>query len=407
MNRIVIIGGGASGCAAAISASETSDDQVIILERQSRIGRKLLSTGNGRCNLTNIHAAPGGYMSAERGPAADFAAPALRRFGVEDTLEFFHRLGLLTVTEDSGRVYPLSDQANSVVDVLRFALDRPNIKLHAPRPALSVTRKNGKFTVKTQEGNILCDKVIVACGGAAGAKVGGVSDGYAILGTLGHSRTELCPSLTQIKTDPTYPRALKGVKADARVSLTVRGEAIARTGGEVLFTEYGISGPAVFDISRAASTGGRGLCAELDLLREHDESAVYSMLAAKKAAMPGLDAENLFTGMVHNRLGRMLCKYAGISGAAALSSLTDEDIRAAARAAKSFRLPVEGVMGFDSAQVTAGGMRLGEFDPETLESRIVPGVFACGEVLDVDGSCGGFNLQWAWSSGRLAGRTGK
>ena len=405
MNRIVIIGGGASGCAAAISASENPDNQVVVLERQSRIGRKLLSTGNGRCNLSNIKATPAEYMSFENNNTEDFTGPALSRFGVDETLNLFHHMGLLTVTESTGRVYPLSDQANSVVDILRFSMGKQNIKLYTARPAQSIIRKNNKFTVKTQDGNLLCDKIIIACGGAAGAKIGGVTDGYTLLESLGHRRTKLRPSLTQIKTDPTYPRALKGVKADASVRLISGNKTIAETGGEVLFTEYGVSGPAIFDISRDVSCGTAGLSLSLDFLREYSFENTCSILRSKKTTFKDLSSENLFTGMVHNRLGKMLCKYAGLSSNETIGSLTENNILSAASAAKNFVLSVDDVMGFDSAQVTVGGISLEEFNPATLQSRIVPGIYACGEVLDVDGRCGGYNLQWAWSSGRLAGKT--
>ena len=403
MKTITIIGGGASGMIAAITAAQESGNHIILLERQARVGRKLLTTGNGRCNLTNLNVCRESY----HGSYADFVLPSLEKFGVNDTLDFFRNLGLITVAEPDGRVYPLSNHASSVVDVLRFALERDNIELRAGQSVSSLKRRGGRFLVGTDEGEISCDFVIVACGGAAGANLGGVADGYRLLEMCGHSRTRLYPSLVQVKTDPVYPRALKGVKADAAVSLLAGKHILARNRGEVLFTDYGLSGPAIFEVSRCVSTSGGGLTVNLDLLADFSEDELTTIIARRSVTAPQLPANQLLTGALHNRLGQMVCKYAGISGGGSVGQLTPDEIRAVARAAKNFTLDVCGVAGFDCAQVTAGGISTAEFDPETMESCLVPGLFACGEVLDVDGDCGGFNLQWAWSSGHLAGGLGK
>ena len=229
-------------------------------------------------------------------------------------------------------------------------------------------------------------------------------DGYALLQSLGHRRTALHPALVQLTTDPTYPRALKGVRADARVTLT-RGRAIlARSAGEVQFTEKGVSGPAIFEISRAASCGGEGQTVTLDLLREHSAPDCLAFLQARRETAPALPCEEVLTGTVHNRVGKMLLRYAAVPGGRPLGDVTDQELKALVRAAKGFALPVCGTEGFESAQVTAGGIRTDEFDPATMGSLLVPGLYACGEVLDIDGDCGGYNLQWAWASGRAAGR---
>ena len=403
METVIILGAGASGMVAALTAAESNNRRVLLLERQQRVGRKLLATGNGRCNLTNTGASPARYHGAE----ADFVRPALAAFPPEATLEFFRELGLVTVTEPGGRVYPLSDSANSVVDVLRFALDAAGVELRSSCPARAVRReKSGGFSVVTDAETLRADRLIVACGGAAGAKLGGVGDGYELLAMLGHKRTALYPSLAPILTEPEYPRALKGVRADCRLRLTVGGETLAETSGELQFTETGVSGPAAFELSRAASVGGKGLTLTADFFRDVPADAVPALLRARRSRFPALNASEALTGMLHNRLGRMLVKYAGIDANAPLSSLSDGDLRRLAQSCRDFRLAVRGVAGFDAAQVTAGGVRTSGFNPETLESWFVPGLFACGEVLDVDGDCGGFNLQWAWASGRLAGRLG-
>ena len=400
MNTIVVIGGGASGLMAALTAAENPENRVILLERQQRVGRKLLATGNGRCNLTNTGAAPENY----HGEQAAFAEYALSRFTPQDTLDFFHRLGLMTVEEYGGRVYPLSNSANSVLDVLRFALEKAGVELRTACPARQIWRRDGGYAVVTDEGEIACDRLIVACGGAAGAKLGGVSDGYELLKPLGHKRTALRPALTQILTAPDYPRALKGVRAQVTLRLTAGDAVLGESRGELQFTETGVSGPAAFDLSRAASLGGEGLTLHARFFPA--DADAFAHLASRREAFPDQPAAELFTGMLHNRLGRMLVKYAALDANRPIGSLTDRELQRAAKACTDFTLPVRGVEGFDNAQVTAGGIRTAGFNPETLESWFMPGLFVCGELLDIDGDCGGYNLQWAWASGRLAGRLG-
>lgn len=403
MKTVAVIGAGASGMMAALSAAENGDMRVILLERQQRVGRKLLATGNGRCNLTNMNASAANYHGEQSG----FADYALERFTPQHTLDFFASLGLVTVTEYGGRVYPLSDSANSVVDVLRFALERAGVELRCGISVRELVRQGAGYALRTGEGEIYADFVIVACGGAAGEKLGGVMDGYELLKHLGHKRTKLYPSLVQLITDTDYPRALKGVRADAALSLSAAGELLASSAGEIQFTEKGLSGPAAFDISRAAALCGEGGRIKIDFMRVYDREAVLDMLKKRRDNLPDLEAAELFTGMLHNRLGRMLVKYAGINAAATMAALTDAQLDRAAEAVKDFRLKLCGTEGFDKAQVTAGGIKTGGIDPTTMQSWFMPGLFICGELLDVDGDCGGYNLQWAWASGHLAGRLGR
>lgn len=399
MNNVVIIGGGASGMAAAITASEDKNNNVILLERQQRVGKKLLSTGNGRCNLTNTGAFSGHYHGSQPG----FPDAVLAGFTPDDTLRFFDKLGLSVSCEYGGRVYPQSNSANSVVDVLRFALMRDNITVKTSCPARKIERRGEGFAVLTDEGGISADFVIVSCGGAAGARVGGVHDGYELLKPLGHKCTRLLPSLVQLITDPTYPRALKGVRVMAKLRLENDGEALAQSGGELQFTETGLSGPAAFDISRAAAKTGRGVI-HIDLSGDTD---IEYKLRTRIKNNPALCADDALTGVLHNRLGKMTVKYAGVPGSMPLDKLTDADIAAIANACRDFAIELRGVEDFDHAQVTAGGIKTTGVNPETLESWFVPHLFITGELLDVDADCGGFNLQWAWASGVTAGRLGK
>ncbi len=402
MANIAIIGGGAAGMAAAIRAAENKNNRVVLLERQARVGRKLLSTGNGRCNLTNMLASPADY----HGERPDFILPAFRAYPPEKVLEFFASLGLMTTQEHGGRVYPMSNHAASVLDVLRLGMEARNVELICGAAVEQVSLEKGRFRIQWADGSLTADKIIIACGGAAGSKLGGVMDGYKLLQSLGHSRTALYPALTQIRTKPDYPRAMKGIKVDAPLRLYKGKALLGEFEGDILFTETGVSGTAAFALSRLISTAGEGLELSVDFFPATAQVALTGHLKARIAALPDLPANQIFTGTVHSRVGQMLCKCAGISGGDSAGAISGPQLTALAVLAKDFRLPVTGVSGFESAQVTAGGIKTSEFDPRTLESRLVPGLFACGEVLDIDGDCGGFNLQWAWASGLLAGRLG-
>ena len=291
------------------------------------------------------------------------------------------------------------------MDVLRFAAAQAGVQLVCGFDAQNVKKKARGYQVTGADGSAYFgDKLIVACGGCAGKALGGTMSGYELLSQLGHSRTALHPSLTQIRTDPAPIRGLKGVRADCRMRLRADGRTIQEDAGEAQFTETGVSGPVAFALSRAAGQA-QGAELLLDFLRDYPAPQVRGLLQARRAAFPVLAGEELLSGMLHPRLGKTLCHARGL-GAQPLASVSDAALDALVNAIKYFSLPVTGVSGFESAQVTAGGVRTAEFRADTLESRLAPGVFACGEVLDIDGDCGGYNLQWAWSSGYVAGKLG-
>ena len=392
-----IIGAGASGMAAALAAVENPDVQVLLMERQARVGRKLLATGNGRCNLSNLNACGRCYHGEEKA----FAEYALEKYNAENTLKWFADLGLYTVAEPSGRVYPYSDQANSVVDVLRFALEKPNIQVLTGFEVTKIKKNNPGFTVENGEESYFCDKLIVACGGLAGTKLGGSMFGYKLLMKLGHHCTRLRPTLVQLRADWAGCVSLKGVRANCRAEIFHDGQLYSAGSGELQFTEYGLSGPVIFEISRdVCQKPGIWVC-KLDLIPDMEEQTLLQKLQKRRET--ALAAEELLTGVLHNRLGRVVVKEAGISHHAPISQLEDWELENVSRLAKSMEILLAEPLGMDSAQATAGGILTSEFDPKTMESRLVPGLYACGEVLDIDGDCGGYNLQWAWSSGRLAG----
>ena len=394
---IGIIGAGASGMAAALAAAENPNATVILLERQARVGRKLQATGNGRCNLSNINADRGGY----NGENPEFVKSAIASFDPQTTLDWFADLGLYTVTEESGKVYPYSDQANSVVDVLRLNLNKPNITLKLGFDVEKVQKTEKGFVITGNEETITCDKLIIACGGLAGSKLGGTMSGYKLLAKLGHKSTRLRPSLVQIKADWSGCAALKGVRANCHIQILKDGKLFNQSSGELQLTELGISGPVVFEISRDVCYGPGKWTARINFLPDWTGEKLSAEL--QKRRNTDLPMEELLTGILHNRLGRVLTKTAGIRGKNFTKELSNAEVEAVCEAVKNLEIPLTEPLGMDSAQVTAGGVLTDQFDENTMESRLIPGLYACGEVLDIDGDCGGYNLQWAWSSGRCAG----
>ena len=395
--RIGIIGGGAAGMAAALAASEYENAQIVLMERQARLGKKLSATGNGRCNLSNIHASQGGYHGNDR----HFHEYALNQYPPSETLQWFSGLGLYTVTEPSGKVYPYSDQANSVVDVLRFSLERPNIQVLTDFEVQKVKKDGAVFSVSAKSETLEFDRLIIACGGLAGTKLGGTMSGYKLLRSFGHKCTKLRPTLVQVKTSWPGVSALKGVRANCKAGIYQNGRLHRSSEGEIQFTEFGLSGPVIYEISRDACQGGGEWECTLDFLPEISSDALAALLEQRKGSP--LTAEDLFTGILHNRLGRVIVKEAGIRGNLPICDLREDQLADVIALSKGFTVTLTEPLGMDAAQVTAGGIVTNEFDPTTMQSRLVPGLYACGEVLDVDGDCGGYNLQWAWSSGRLAG----
>lgn len=394
---IGIIGAGASGMAAALTAAQNPDVQVLVFERQARVGRKLQATGNGRCNLTNIHA----DVCMYHGEDTTFAQYALSQFDPQNTLAWFRDMGLYTVTEDSGRVYPYCDQAGSVVDVLRLSMQRENIQILTGFEVQKIRKETEGFSVFGGEQNYFCHKLIVACGGLAGTKLGGSMSGYKLLAKLGHKSSRLRPALVQLKTDWGGVVSLKGVRANCHIQILHEDRPCQSSTGELQFTEYGISGPVVFEVSRDVCQGTGRWSAVLDFLPDMSPEALSRELERRTTTQ--LDMDELFTGILHNRLGRVLTKAAGLPLGGKIHQLTESERQAAVNTVKGFELHITEPLGMDSAQVTAGGVLTEQFDPMTMQSRLVPGLYACGEVLDIDGDCGGYNLQWAWSSGRLAG----
>lgn len=397
---IAIIGGGASGMLCAITVLQNFNLPVVIIEGQERVGRKLAATGNGRCNLTNINSSLKNFYSENFG----FADYALKLFSPADTMDFFNEIGVLPRVEENGRVYPYSNQATSVVDALRFTFEKLGGKLINFFPVNKICQKGNKFIIKGATGEIEAQRVVVATGGIASPSLNANLHSYKLLTDLGHRRTSVFPSLVQLKTDTTFVRQLKGIKIDGIIKVSNSEE---KGIGEILFTEYGLSGPAIFDISRVVSKNilqHKATTISVDVMPEYPIEQVMGLIYFRIKSNQNIELSELFTGTLNKRLGQVICKYAGLAPLSRKAGeLNQDDVYAIAKAIKDLSFDVIDTMGFGNAQVTAGGIDTRDFNSQTMESNKVSGLFAIGEILDVDGDCGGFNLQWSWSSAYIAG----
>lgn len=400
----IIIGGGAAGLAASVFLSRCgSGRRILVLEKNPRVGKKLLATGNGTCNLTHVHATAARY----HGDVA-LAQAALNAFSVEQTLRFFTDIGVDCVTRPDGKVYPASEQAGAVLDSLRLEAEAHGVEILCEKKADRLERTRDGWRVWAGADGFCAPQVLVTVGGAAAPALGGSAEGYRLLTELGYEKTPLFPSIVQIRTTTDFVRAVKGIRVDAAVRLLLEAKELACHTGEVLFTDYGLSGPAVMQISRPVADWERKkrgqLVAELDLLPDWDMD-VLTRRIAQRSGLPGRTLEDLLTGLMHKRVGQTVLRVAGVLPLTRpADTLTAEECRRVAATLKGWRIPVTGTQGFGGAQVTAGGIRGAEIDPHTMACRQHPGLYAAGEVLDVDGDCGGFNLQFAWSSAYVAAR---
>ena len=397
--EIAVIGGGASGLMAAITAKK-SGKEVIILERKDRILKKVLITGNGRCNITNVNANISNYF----GKNISSVENILNRFTPQDTMDFFNELGIICNEENRGKVYPLSGQASSVVDALRFEAERLGIKIETEFYVRKIEKDGFKFRIYSEDRKkIEAGRVILAAGGQSYPELGSNGSGFELAKELGHSVTRLSPSIVQLKTEKHQVKGLQGIKTDVAVTAYGDNKKICTYDGELLFTDYGISGNVVFNISFVMPLY-KDVEFEIDFMEKFDYNELYEMLKERKRILSHLTMENYFNGMINKKLGQFLSKVSGIEKLSKpVKDLNDSDIRKLCTVLKKYRVKILETTGFKNAQVTAGGVLLDEVNIETLESKIVKGLYFSGEVLDVYGECGGFNLQWAWASGHIAG----
>lgn len=397
-NDVIIIGGGAAGLCAAVSIKQQSPDlSVRLLEALPRVGKKLATTGNGRCNITNKNIVKKSY----HGKNTDFAVYALSRFSGSKTEEFFHSIGVdFVFEEDKG--YPSSLQAASVVDCLRFAAEESGVILCTETRVTNIQLSRGLFKVIAGNMSFLAENIIIAAGLLSGGERLG-SDGQmlALLKKAGFKTVKTYPAIVQLKTEPEIVRQLKGIKVNAVVSLTSGGKLLRREYGEVLFCDYGLSGPPILQVSGAAATAQSPVIS-LDLIPYKSLQALEAELQRRLAMLSTRSTDEFFTGMINKRLGQVIIKAAGYRLNTPVSALDKNAAQKFAALIKNFRFTVTGNTGFINSQVTSGGLDTKQFDPETMMSCEYKGLYAIGEILDIDGDCGGFNLQWAWSSALCA-----
>lgn len=404
MTKIAVIGGGASGLACAIEIMRTAknkdDVKVTILERLPRVGKKILVTGNGRCNLTNVNASVKNY----RGDA-DFTEYALNQYSPQSNIEFFNSLGLYTRTEDEGRVYPLSNQASSVLDALRFECARLGVETVCDYRAVHLKTVYTGVTTKIIVNNRdRFDYVVVACGGMACKAHGTDGDAYDLLKMFGHKIISPAPALVSLNCDE-FTKALKGVRSICKMNLIIDGEKALENYGEVQFTDYGLSGIPIMQLSRFVSVSpSNDIYIELDVTPDFSAEEIRKYLYSRRNIDKGL-CENMLSGIMNKQLCIVLMKECDIQVNGRINELTDSEIERLADIIKCWKIKIKNSRSFDYAQVTAGGADCSQFNAKTMESILVDNVFCCGEALNIDGDCGGYNLQWAWASGRLAGNT--
>ena len=382
--NIAIVGGGASGL---FLAAALQNENIMLFERADRVGKKLSATGNGQGNITNLDADKRAYFASQKEDALR-AEEIVGCYPPQALIGFFEKLGVLLCADERGRVYPASRQASALTDALRFAVAQKGVDVRLSTQIIGLQKTQGGFTLTANNGEkVFAEKVVLCAGGKAAKNFGTDGTAYALAQGLGHTVTPLYPSLVQIKTDTAHIKALKGIRvADGGLTARFNGETVSLV-GDILFTDYGISGDAVFRVSAfiAHLLPSNKVELSIDFLPKYGEEEIYQALCQKRAAFPALAESELLFGIVNNQIGRAVCKRTG------------GDLKQIAKLVKDFPLTACGSLGFDYAQVTKGGIPMSETD-EYLQSRLVDGLYFAGEMLDIDGECGGFNLQWAFSS---------
>ena len=431
---VAVVGAGAAGLTAALRAAE-SGARVVLLNAHPRIGLKILMSGGTRCNVTHAEVSECDY----HGGSLPFVARVLRSFPAEQTREWFESLGVQLKLEPTGKLFPVSDDAQTVLDALLGAVAKAGVKVESgarvvriePVPAgegggrfrlgIQTVRASSAFGIGAVTAlharewalpsvipgrSIEADRVILATGGLSFPRTGSDGAGYALATTLGHTIVPPVPALTPLTAEDPWCTRLQGVAAEAELALRVDDKRAAVTRGPFLFTHFGYSGPAALDLSRhwLRAEGGRERRVTASFRPGESAERTIEAWVRSAAAEPRLTVRRFLGARVPESLALALCEEAGVEPAALVSQV-DRAARARLIERLTARpLPVSGTLGYEKAEVTAGGVELSEVNPSTLESRVCPGLYLCGEILDVEGRLGGFNFQWSWSSGTVAGR---
>lgn len=401
--HVIVVGGGAAGMIAAISARRMGAD-VTIIERNPRVGKKIIATGNGRCNFTNINCDHTYYY----GGNSEFVQDALSVFSVKDTLQFFKNLGIEPKEEESGKVFPMSDQASSVLDVLLYELNELEANIICNACVKNITKKDRSFFVETENGDVISgESVIVATGGKAMPSSGSDGKGYRLAAEMGHRITDVFPALVQIMLEGAFFKRIEGVKIIGTAEVMCEDKIIARDSGDILFANYGASGPPILQISRKVGEllhDGKEAYLKI-ILMDKQEAEVLKLINKRVKSDMNKPVDFSFVGLINKRLIPVILSEAGINDIKRqVSELSLNEQKQIARVLTDWRFKIRGTKSWPSAQVTAGGIDTDDIDQNTMESKLIKDLYFAGEIMDIDGFCGGFNLQWAWSSGFVAGR---
>ncbi|MDF2610496.1 MAG: hypothetical protein K0R92_1970 [Lachnospiraceae bacterium] len=399
MGEVIIVGGGASGLMAGIIAARQKH-KVTILEHKDKIGKKILATGNGKCNYTNLIQTPECYRSSD----STFPGKVLAQFDVTKTLDFFSDLGIYP-KEKRGYIYPNSEQAASIVEVLKMELERLNVKIQCNIHVDRIVKKES-FLIISNKGQFRADKIILATGGCASAQLGSDGSGYDLAKELGHRIIKPLPALVQLKSSEKYFKTLAGVRIEALVKLFINQKLITEEYGELLMANYGVSGIPIFQISRFAAKAlseHNKVILKIDFLPSLNWKEVSNLINNRIKTNPGKNMEELLIGLFNHKLAYVMLKEAGISAYLPCKDANQNQVTNLVNQIKEWNIPINEPNSFDQAQVSAGGIDTREIRPDTMESKLIKGLYFTGEIIDVDGTCGGYNLQWAWTTGFVAG----
>ncbi|NMM62089.1 NAD(P)/FAD-dependent oxidoreductase [Clostridium sp. P21] len=404
-HEILVIGGGASGIMASIASKDIGKD-IGLLEGSNRIGTKILTTGNGRCNISNKNINYSRYHSMN----SEFYKYVLDKFTVEDTINFFNSLGLPLTELDNGKLYPLSLQASSVLDILRMALEDRNIPIYLNEKVKSIKKTSSYFEIISQSGNTYeCKRLILCCGGKSAPSTGSDGSGFQLAKSLNHSIVNPIPALVQLKLKYNYLKALSGVKFNGFAEIYIDDLPKRKEFGEILFTDYGISGPPILQISSIASyalSTKKEVKLFIDMMPNFNKESLIEFLENHWGLLSYRSVYDSFIGIINKKIIPILLKEASVSNIhKSCCELSWKEKQKIFSLLKSWSFLVCDTNSFKNSQVTSGGINTKEVNPKTLESKIIKNLFFAGEILDVDGDCGGFNLQWCWSSGFIAAKS--
>ncbi|MFI3326171.1 MAG: aminoacetone oxidase family FAD-binding enzyme [Clostridia bacterium] len=398
---VIVVGAGASGLVAAIHSADNK--KVLLVEANAKIGKKLLATGNGKCNLSNKNIDISHYYGDNSQTKG-----ILQNFPCEKICDFFEEIGIKTFADVQGRVYPKSEQALTVVKTLSDICSEKNVDCKLNFEVEDIKKEDGIFTLYSSNGEYICGKkVILSVGGKASPKLSGSLKGYDLAQKLGHSVTDLYPVLTGFTSDEKYLKALSGVRAKCTASLVKNNQILKSEKGEVIFGKNSVSGICVFNLSiiGAKELVNKGkFSLDLDLCDiTHDEIVNYITKLIK--IRPFMKSGDLLNGLVNMKLGYEIIKMCKIDNLLEAERLKESQIENIAFKLKHFRVSVKGLKSYEDAQLTSGGVPLKEVDTITMQSKICPNLYITGEVLNIHGDCGGYNLHFAWATGIIAGKS--